>query len=468
MANPYGKYRLHLKNFRAIEEADITLDGITVVAGINACGKSTISRLFYETFRCSNEFRKIAFAEFDSRYEKIREDVASFLYYYQGFEAADNWKRSNKSKTEPAKKDNAGWVFRRISKEKSFVDIVAEAIKAAEKIKFVPELGIFGNRLARALAVYKYKETGSEKQEDLRQTLLKLEADYRKEYNEIEKRAQVRDFEIYKQKIIELFSQYNDNGESLWCAQTIFELWDDDGLITDKENQTLAPILGIEDVFYCDTPHFYLTPQKPTPMYYRAIKRVLFEEERRLPRDSRLEELNAEFLRFARGNAVVRKVFGETQVNYERPGEAPLPMQNCATGLKSVGLLQMLMNKGALTETTAVFLDEPEAYLHPEWIVEYARMLVLINKTLGTRFFIATHNPDMTSAIRYISEKEGTLDSVNFYIAEESPTSKYQFRYKEAKEDDKNIEPLFKSFARGLDKIDEYSDNNIWIEGSDE
>lgn len=50
MANPYGKYRLYLKNFRAIEEADITLDGITVVAGINACGKSTISRLFYKTF----------------------------------------------------------------------------------------------------------------------------------------------------------------------------------------------------------------------------------------------------------------------------------------------------------------------------------------------------------------------------------------------------------------------------------
>lgn len=34
--------RLEIKNFAKIKEADITLDGITVIAGENNTGKSTV------------------------------------------------------------------------------------------------------------------------------------------------------------------------------------------------------------------------------------------------------------------------------------------------------------------------------------------------------------------------------------------------------------------------------------------
>ena len=37
--------KLHVKNFRAIHEASIKINGITVVAGLNGCGKSTLSKL---------------------------------------------------------------------------------------------------------------------------------------------------------------------------------------------------------------------------------------------------------------------------------------------------------------------------------------------------------------------------------------------------------------------------------------
>ena len=41
-----SKVLLKVEDFRAISQAEIKLDGITVVAGVNGCGKSTLSKLF--------------------------------------------------------------------------------------------------------------------------------------------------------------------------------------------------------------------------------------------------------------------------------------------------------------------------------------------------------------------------------------------------------------------------------------
>jgi hypothetical protein len=65
---------------------------------------------------------------------------------------------------------------------------------------------------------------------------------------------------------------------------------------------------------------------------------------------------------------------------------------------------------------------------------------------------LASHNPDMVSAIRYISEEEGILDSVNFYLAEKS-TNKFKYSYKALRHD---IEPIFESFNIALSRINEY------------
>ncbi len=53
------KLKIKIKDFRAIKSAEIVLNGITVVAGINGCGKSTISKLLYSTIKTTVEFDKI-------------------------------------------------------------------------------------------------------------------------------------------------------------------------------------------------------------------------------------------------------------------------------------------------------------------------------------------------------------------------------------------------------------------------
>ena len=75
-----------------------------------------------------------------------------------------------------------------------------------------------------------------------------------------------------------------------------------------------------------------------------------------------------------------------------------------------------------MSDKTLLIMDEPESHLHPQWIIEYARLIVLLNKQIGVKFFIASHNPDMVSAIKYISEREKSNANLNFYLAQKTNT----------------------------------------------
>eukprot|EP01035_Chromulina_nebulosa_P066417 gene66417-90915_t len=125
---------------------------------------------------------------------------------------------------------------------------------------------------------------------------------------------------------------------------------------------------------------------------------------------------------------------------------------DCATGVKSFGILQMLIKNGSLNDKSLLLIDEPEAHLHPQWIIEYARIIVLLHKEMGVKFFIASHNPDMVSAIRYISEKEGILENVNYYLAEKL-NDDYRYNYKHLGID---IEPIFESFNIAIERVNQY------------
>ena len=62
---------LNIEDFRAIKRANVKIDGITVVAGENACGKSTVSKLLYYVLKISSNHDKTLKNEFDERVSDI-------------------------------------------------------------------------------------------------------------------------------------------------------------------------------------------------------------------------------------------------------------------------------------------------------------------------------------------------------------------------------------------------------------
>ena len=105
-----------------------------------------------------------------------------------------------------------------------------------------------------------------------------------------------------------------------------------------------------------------------------------------------------------------------------------------------------------LPEDSELILDEPENHLHPEWQVQYAKILVLLQKTYDLTLLVTSHSPDMVSALQRIAEVEH-LDGINFYLAEASEENSSMFTYRNL---GKNIEPIFNLFNVAIDNIEMY------------
>ena len=64
-------YKYSLFDYHAIAEADITIDGITVLAGDNGCGKSTLSRWLYYLVNTSSRYEELLFGELKGQLDEL-------------------------------------------------------------------------------------------------------------------------------------------------------------------------------------------------------------------------------------------------------------------------------------------------------------------------------------------------------------------------------------------------------------
>ena len=73
-----SKLQIEIKKFRSVESADIKIDGITLVAGENGSGKSTISKILYYLFKTVGNFEDLVIKDLNF---KLRNIHRYFDYY---------------------------------------------------------------------------------------------------------------------------------------------------------------------------------------------------------------------------------------------------------------------------------------------------------------------------------------------------------------------------------------------------
>lgn len=100
--------------------------------------------------------------------------------------------------------------------------------------------------------------------------------------------------------------------------------------------------------------------------------------------------------------------------------EKKLNIINYSSGMKTFYLIKSLLENGVIRENGTLILDEPEVHLHPEWQLKFAEIIVLLQKEFGLHILINSHSPYLVEAIDIFSKKNDTNDSVKYYLANSS------------------------------------------------
>ncbi len=423
---------LEIQDFRAISNAQIDLNGITVVSGINGCGKSTISKLLYNVITTSNNYESIVREEFNWNYKSVFELLQQII------------QEINRELT--VRIDNV---------ELELLDISTKQFSLTDK----DDLNDYHTKLIRVINHIETiieQQLPKEKFEKLRERIYNMlnikiyTKDYRESYS-------ITSFSQLKAKISDELTLLKNSiqDRTLNTVSTSnfdinyreklenIKLYELSSPILDFENNYIRNISSIHNCFYIDSP--MSIDNKSYNRYWSVLNSVLkYKDSNSITKnDSIIDDI-------IDGEVEYQKEIFTDRFIYKRNDGNTYSLAECATGIKSFGIIQMLMNKGELKSNTLLIIDEPEAHLHPQWIVEYARIIVHLNKKYGVKFFLTSHNPDMVSAIRYISEKEETLDNVSFYLAKDSGSHKYDYLSIGL-----DIEPIFSSFNKAYDRVSE-------------
>lgn len=127
----------------------------------------------------------------------------------------------------------------------------------------------------------------------------------------------------------------------------------------------------------------------------------------------------------------------------------PLNIINTAIGVRSFGIIDMLLKGSVVNQESLLIVDEPETHLHPEWQLKYAEILVdLVNN--GTKVLVTSHSPYMIQALRYYTQKADIYGSkTRFYLAGKSCDDNYS----NIVDMGENLDPIFKELSSPMDNI---------------
>lgn len=98
-----------------------------------------------------------------------------------------------------------------------------------------------------------------------------------------------------------------------------------------------------------------------------------------------------------------------------REYDEDITLCNVASGIKSIALLELLVRHGYIHDSTCVIIDEPETHLHPEWQIKMAELLVALVQNTKVKILVNTHSPYFVEAVRVHSENRGIEEQTKFY-----------------------------------------------------
>lgn len=424
---------LRIENIGAIGSATVKIEGITVIAGQNSSGKSTIGKVLYSLLHDMSGWTYL--------YEKTRQALVSSLLEKRSAVLEDFCMKETGAKR------------RRTSKARELMDKLSsdpELLIAIEDFQFYyfsDEKG--DNELAAKTALI----------EKLSQYLVKYIELYTSDYEVIEKAIR-NDFGEWSTETAILLCEILPDELSLQCDSivdsfaTTFKkqyqrigerfskvvLTDDSdrkiGLILSAEkNYLTAPIRITEGVYYLESPKVFDLLSNPssgatqksylrdllTPNVFTKAHKLYHPLQKSDDLEKTVQSTQVESILSLLQSAMGGKAEFYQKVGLEFKDEKinePIHSVNISAGLKSLALLEYALRIKSIVPGDIVILDEPEINLHPSWQAVYAEALVKLQKEYNLKLIVTSHSPYFIRAIEVYSDLNGVMDTLNVYLTQ--------------------------------------------------
>lgn len=387
--------KLTLNNIGKIGTAAVEINGITIIAGENNTGKSTVGRALFAVL---NSFCDVQKQIENERVDSVENLLDLYMSTKARFARIVNMNTADVAKTIVAHIDS----YRQIElpdMQKSIIDLISQYSDG--KNEFFDENMVVDTALR------------------IKDVLNVSDIDFLKSMLERKLNAE------FNGQVCNIFSE--DDGK--------IQLQIKDKIITvsvEKEGSVDIHNLGdislgtevvyIDDPFVLDDLNMFYLQQSASAGHRYHLQKKLFELNTEanvfdeIIIKNKLNSIYEKISSVCSGDVIQSKHSG---MGYQRKGsDKVLNVRNLSTGLKTFVILKMLLANGAIERNGTIILDEPEIHLHPEWQLLFAELIVLIQKEFGVHVLLNTHNPYFLRAIQVYSAKYESADTCKYYLSE--------------------------------------------------
>jgi predicted ATPase len=480
--------RVKFKNIGLISDANIEINSLTVITGVNDTGKSTIGKMLFSIIKAFRKYEedlgvgeqdriRASLRVYNNVFNNIRKEISNIIEYYYSTEERSPSNQKGTTEHAPTQK-----IVIKIDRIFTETDKLLRNLKTQKIIKpddlndlntvlheiipFIKDKSLCENietDLNRAQKIIQQKEN----KEDLIKRAIKkalvsefyseIAFDGRSEVTYLEAEKELIHFEIdndasgkFKntignfRAIGDIFLDEATIIESpiilhlydvLRFANTIFELEDKDYSLYRNRGRipfhTKDLMSKLERVSYFSDTGLGIRDEGQLSLDSYTIKDIISKDEERkqvvsdlidyhsiIDEEEQVNYLINEISKTIEGNVSYSKKNNDFIYNKKINGvNHQIKSINTATGIKSFGIIQLLLKLGILNERHLLIVDEPESHLHPEWQLKYAEILLKFAK-YGIPVLVTTHSPYMVQALSHYSNKENLSESVKFYLAE--------------------------------------------------
>lgn len=418
--------KLHIENFAKIANADIEINGITVIAGENNTGKSTVGKVLYSLYQSfhnlpeqvtnermkslsralrkhTNIMEKIDFFSETSPYQKLLLELLK-----SGLEGYENVLNNHEISYS----------------EKLSSDIVDSFYYDSKKIEEQ-----IVNKTFNFEFNYQLTPAGLSKANTVVDLSIK-----NKDTNDIEKidliflnngLRIINKIDLYKKPI------YIDNP---FVIDNLSKNTD-----TDSENQMdIFELLSMRQNVYTHNDILKNMLSKSTS----NINESLIEK-------SKIEDRLNKFIKRMQDTLQGDILEKENKfVFYDRTSNCEIELGNLSTGIKMLTILLKLIERHDISDNSMIALDEPEIHLHPKWQIVFAEILVLLQKEFNLNIVLTSHSPYFINAIEVYSAKYEIADKCKYYLSDLNDNNMAIFE-----DVTRNTEKIFQKLAEPFQEL---------------